>query len=167
MKHVLLHCKDVGKSREFVASTDNYTVIDWMDLDLRAQVIELFNLYDQNVLDFPSVVLPYPAWFKPTEFYGDQINQFDAGYEVFYFEENNDKLEDRVRFLQKRSKGYISGIEVPDVDYVVWGSYPEPVYGYRTLFDGWHVENGIATRKFKLEESPTPTKPPVEVIGEE
>lgn len=166
MKHVILHCKDVGKSREFVDSVDNYTIVDWMDLDLRPQIVELFNLEDQNVTDFPSVILPYPAWFKPEAFFGDEVVNYDSGYEIFYFEEET-KIAERLRFLDKRQKGHLSDIDVPDVDTVIWGSVPEAPYHYVTAFDGWEIEGQTATRKFRFDESPTPTKPPVKVLGDE
>jgi len=156
MKHIILHCKDVGKSREFVKNhADVYTVVDWMDLGLREQIIDLFDLNDQNVQDFPSVILPYPQWFKPEMFFGDAVQHYESGYEVFYFEEDTSKIAERLQFLNKRSKGYIPGIEVPDVDTVVWGSFPEAEHGYVTVFDGWDINGQTATRKFRFDESPT------------
>ncbi len=168
MKHIILHCKDVGKSREFVNdNANNYTFVDWMDLEIRQQIIDLFNLNDQNVQDFPSVILPYPQWFKPEAFFGDEVDHYESGYEVFCFEVDTSKIAERLQFLNKRSKGYIYGIEVPDVDTVVWGSFPEAEYGYITKFDGWEISGQTATRKFRFDKSPIPTKPPVVVLGED
>lgn len=163
MLPLILHSKEVGASREFVAANPDKSWIDWFDLDARKTLLSVVG--DVQVQGVPAVLLDVPAWFKPPAFYGDTRVDYPASVEAFYNPESWETVEERIAFLNSRTRGYIDGVELPDCEAIVWGDVPKPPDGKVSIFDGWDIDDGVARRRWRFEDGPPP-KPDVEVLGE-
>lgn len=161
---IILHSKEVAASREFVAANPDQQHIDWFDLDVRKILLKLTG--DLNVQGAPSVLLEAPAWFKPEEFYGDVRVDYPASFETLFEPESWGAVEERINFLNARTKGYTDEVEIPDCEVIIWGSVPEPPKEKTSIFDGWDIQDGVARRRWRFVDAPPP-KPSVEVLGDE
>lgn len=163
MNSVILHSQHVEASRKFVEQYPDVPKFDWFDFAQRSFLNELFG----NVLvtGVPSVLIETPEWFQPEAFYGDSVVHFPSSVESIYNPSSWDEVEERIRFCNARKRGFIEFIDIPNCEILIWGSFPKPPEGYTTTFDGWDVNGEVATRKFRFDKLPTPSKPPVEVLG--
>lgn len=164
MKPFILHCREVIESRDFVTNYPSYSVFDWYDLADQQTVLKLVG--ELHVTGCPSVVVEAPAWFIPPSTYGEVRKDFPASFVAIYNPQDWDEVENQILELNKRSKGDLPGIEIPEVENIIWGDPPEPPEGKLTVFDGWEVADNVATRKWRFDDVPPP-QPEVAVLGDE
>lgn len=152
MLPIILHSREAKTSRDFVAANPDQTVIDWFDFEARRSLLDIVG--DVVVRSLPPVLIGYPAWFTPPTSYGDERVDHPAGFEVVDEPESWEAVEAHLAFVKLRTHECLPGVDVPEVEAIVWGDVPEPPKGQVALFDGWDVEGGVARRRWRFEEAP-------------
>lgn len=163
----IIHSYQVGVSRDFVNNNPGVPVFDWDDLASRDELMSVTG--PLTVQGSPSVVVSYPSWFSPSIEYLGTSKYYDAGYEVIFQPSSWGVVEDRIKFLNSRTKGYLADVEVPDVEIIEWGDVPAPRNGQFCVFNGWDINGNKAIRLWRFEDLPPfegPLKPPVVILGD-